>query len=590
VRRQFSTRRITLIYILVAGLLIALLAGVFLARSFQQQQELAEQRLDALQLLLAAAGREIPADRFAEWLALTDFTPWAGPVGDIVWFRPPTNVHWSRQPLSLGALPPHLQNAILNLATATGAHTRHLRMQENNRDLLVRLQRIDPDLPEAGLLLLRVPAPRFFAGSQRLPLASLLVAFLLAVTFLLYQFTLRFHLRRVISNSQLEPLVPAPGPNEALDVWTRRYVTTTSRRLAEERGLFDSLFDILQDGILFLDAENRILRANAAAGILLGADPGDLIGVSLPEVARQPALNDLADSIRSSGTYQTGEFFLPTISGSGHVAGIPLQVAPEDRSTHIMLVMRDLSQVRRLESAGEEYATNVSHELKTPLTLVLGYTETLLSHADIDPGFRERSLQTIQHHTKRIIRIIDDLLRLAWLRNEAGKSGIPRSPVSVPAIINDAAEICREWARAAGIEIETHVPADLVWHLNSGLIEEALVNLIKNAILYALTGPVEVCARLLESGLLEITVVDRGPGLKPEDAQRIFERFYRADKSRARSSGGSGLGLPIVQQIVEAHQGMARVETAPGEGCTFILEIPPPPPAAEEPPPTPPDD
>ena len=113
------------------------------------------------------------------------------------------------------------------------------------------------------------------------------------------------------------------------------------------------------------------------------------------------------------------------------------------------------------------------------------------------------------------------------------------------------------------------------YSLNAGLMEEALANLVKNAILYALVGPVEIRARVLGNGNLELAVVDRGPGLKPEDANRIFDRFYRADKGRSRASGGSGLGLPIVQQIVEAHRGDARVETAPGEGCTFILEIPP---------------
>ena len=238
------------------------------------------------------------------------------------------------------------------------------------------------------------------------------------------------------------------------------------------------------------------------------------------------------------------------------------------------LTMREIAKVRHLEAAGEDYATNVSHELKTPLTLILGYAETLLSHKDVDEDFRERSLRTIQRHAKRILRIVDDLLRLAWLRNEADAVGIPRSRVSVAALVADAVDVCREWARAAGVEIQTHVPDGLDWSLNKGLVEEAIVNLVKNAILYALAGPVEVRVRAMPGDLLQISVVDCGPGLKPEDAARIFERFYRADKGRSRSVGGSGLGLPIVQQIVEAHRGRARVETSPGKGCTFILEIP----------------
>ena len=406
-------------------------------------------------------------------------------------------------------------------------------------------------------------------------LASVLYAALLLGVFFLYQRSLHRHIRKLAGESGLDPMLPFPGPGEALEDWTRKYVATASLKLAEERGLFDSLFDILQDGILFLDGESRILRANAAAAAMLRQEPGALIGVSLAAAANQEALTDLAGKIRTTGTYHAAEIYLPSIPGPGHVAGIPLRTGKDSCCTHLMLVLRDLTRIRRLESAGEEYATNVSHELKTPLTLILGYTETLLSHGAIDPEFRERSLRTIERHTKRIIRIIDDLLRLAWLRNEAGTVGISRAPVSLAVVVDEALALCRDWARAAGIAIEPHVPDGLVWHLNSGLIEEAIVNLVKNAILYALVGPIEIRVRVLDNGRLEIAVADRGPGLKPEDAKRIFDRFYRADKSRSRALGGSGLGLPIVQQIVEAHQGTARVETAPGAGCTFLLEIPP---------------
>lgn len=369
--------------------------------------------------------------------------------------------------------------------------------------------------------------------------------------------------------------LPALEPGESPERWAQRCVEASALELADSREILDSLFDILQDGILLLDAENRILRANAAAIAMLGHHPDGVIGAPLTRAANQEALTQLAAKVRETCSYQASEIYLPTIPGPGHVSGIPLCRGQANGCRRLLLVMRDLTQIRRLESAGEEYATNVSHELKTPLTLILGYAETLLGHGDMDPGFRERSLRTIERHTKRIIRIIDDLMRLAWLRNEAGAAGIPRASTSVADAIDTAVAICREWARTAGIDIEAHVPEGLVWHLNAGLIEEAMVNLIKNAILYALTGPVEIRVQVLKNGNLEIAVSDRGPGLKPEDATRIFDRFYRADKGRARASGGSGLGLPIVQQIIEAHHGTTRVETAPGAGCTFLLEIPP---------------
>jgi len=341
------------------------------------------------------------------------------------------------------------------------------------------------------------------------------------------------------------------------------------------RGFHATLFDILQDGIVFLDDQDRIEQVNASAARLLGQKAAALLGQRLPEVARQEALADLTRQVRTKKRKASAEYYLPSLAGLGQVAGLPLP-ADEDRAPGgVLLVLRDVSHLHHLETAGEEYATNVSHELKTPLTLILGYTETLLANPDLDVEFRNRCLRTLERHAKRIIRIVDDLMRLSWLRNEAASTGIPRTRVKVASVINRAVHFCREWAANAGIEIETDVPADLAWHLNSGLVEEALINLIKNALLYALKGPIEIRAQETPSGTLDIRVADHGQGLGPEDAKHIFDRFYRVDKSRARATGGSGLGLPIVQQIVEAHHGSARVESEPGGGCTFILEIPP---------------
>jgi two-component system, OmpR family, phosphate regulon sensor histidine kinase PhoR len=390
-----------------------------------------------------------------------------------------------------------------------------------------------------------------------------------------------FHRRWLLCRLQSRPdptgLPPlsAPPPGDALEAWVHRYATSAPRENEGAGDNFDALFDNLQDGILLLDGHNRILRANTTAANLLGERSETLVGRSLSEIADHAGLEPLIGEIRATGTYQAVEIPLQSAATLCNAAGIPLGERDRHADDHVMLVLRDLTRLRQLERAGEEYALNVSHELKTPLTLILGYAETLLSQGEIDPGFRESSLRTIQRHAKRILRIVDDLLRLAWLKNENYTVGIPRATVPIATVIEEAVSVCREWARSAGIEIDTHMPAGLVWNLNSGLMEEAIINLVKNAILYALVGPIEIRVRVLDnSSRLEIAVIDRGPGLKPEDAERIFDRFYRADKSRSRASGGSGLGLPIVQQIVEAHHGTARVETAPGAGCTFILEIP----------------
>ncbi|MGD9781310.1 MAG: sensor histidine kinase [Kiritimatiellia bacterium] len=571
--RAVSTRRSAIAYAVAAAAIVLLVGNLFHFRQHVRRNQRDSREIEILQRAMAAAWREIPPDRFAAWLEQADLRQADAPGGNVYWLAPDGFVRWSASP---EPIPPESAEAFRKLAAAGDGYPRSVRVRLGGRPFALHLQPLAAGDPGAGAAAICAPVPRYFLDAGALWISTaLMLALYLGILFL-YHRRIRARFFRLLRKAGLENL-PPPGPGEALEAWTRRYVATASRKIAEERSLFDSLFDILQDGILFLDGENRILRANAAAALMLDGEPGALIGRSLAETAQQPALAELADSIRGTGTYQASEIHLPTIPGLGHVAGIPLRAGQDGRRGQLMFVMRDLTRLRRLESAGEEYATNVSHELKTPLTLILGFTETLLTSGALDPETRERHLRTIERHAKRILRIIDDLLRLAWLRNEAGTVGIPRAPVLVGAAVAAAVDTCREWARSAGIAIETHVPENLVWPLNEGLVEEAIVNLVKNAILYALVGPVEIRARTLDGGYLELAVIDRGPGLKPGDAKRIFDRFYRADKSRSRTSGGSGLGLPIVQQIVEAHHGNARVETAPGEGCAFILEFPPAP-------------
>ncbi|MGD9613474.1 MAG: sensor histidine kinase [Kiritimatiellia bacterium] len=569
--RAFSTRRFTFAYAGIMAALVALAAYALHYYSLQRQERQLERRRESLQHLLVSSYRELGAERFPAWLARVDFQAWAAPGWNLLWLAADGAVRWTVQPAEPAAVPA----ALRALAADPRAETHDLPCQTNGRRGLADVHFLDPADPEAGCMLLVAPVPRFFADAPDFWIAA--AGFFLALLgiFVVYQRLLLGRIRRIVKAHVAAGTVP-PGPDQFLETWAVQHATLASRRMSEERDHFDALFDLLQDGTLVLDAGNRIRRANATANRLLGETDAPLIGRALADLPDREALEGLVDDIRGAAAFRSAEIQLRDGERPCQAAGVPLHEEGSPASGHVLLVLRDISRMRQLERAGEEYATNVSHELKTPLTLILGYTETLLSHADMEPDFRDRSLRTIEHHARRILRIIDDLLRLAWLKNEAEAVGqIPRAPVTVAAVAAEAVASCREWARNAGIAVDVHVPDGLTWSLHAGLMEEALANLLKNAILYALVGPVEIRARVLASGHLELAVVDRGPGLKPEDAQRIFDRFYRADKGRARTAGGSGLGLPIVQQIVHAHRGTARVETAPGEGCTFLLEIPP---------------
>lgn len=573
---SFSTRRFLSTYGLVAILLVLTASVLFHISSQRRRVRQIQEQFQTLQHLISAAYQAIPSERFIPWLENANFQTWGGAGWNVIWLQPDRSVRWSIHPVT-GEFPPRLLEVIRTQGNTRQDPGRNTRMQINSGSQLIHFECISPNDPAAGWILLRAPLPRLFLDEKELGLSTLLLSALWLGLFFLYHHQLRRHFQSIPRTAEPSGHPPVLA-NETSEAWAKQYVTLTSRKLSEQGDLFDALFDNLQDGILLLDPENRILRINTTAVTLLGESSDSPAGRALSTLADHADLGLFAKEIRVSGTYQATELPLQSTSTHCSVAGIPLQMNGRAGAHHVMLVLRDLTRIRQLEKVAEEYAVNVSHELKTPLTLILGYAEALISQGETDREFREHSLHTIERHAKRIIRIIDDLLRLAWLKNEAYTLGIPRSTVPIATVVEEAAEACREWARNADIAIETHIPADLVWHLNSGLIEEAIVNLVKNAILYALVGPVEIRVQILASGHLEIAVIDRGPGLRPEDAQHIFDRFYRAEKGRTRATGGasgSGLGLPIVQQIVEAHHGTARVETAPGEGCTFILEIPP---------------
>ena len=573
--QAFSTRRFTFAFAAVAAALVALAASSFQHHFHRRQERLFDRRREALLNLLVATYRDLGAERFPAWLERVDFQAWSRPGWNLIWLDPAADVRWSFLPAGSDAVPASVRAALRTPAAGQRTETRGLPGRSDRRPARIDVHFLAPADPDAGAILLVAPVRRFFADAAGFWIVAAGFFLVLLGIFAVYQRLLLGRIRRLV-RAQAEAGTAPAGPDQFLESWAVQHATLATRRITEERDHFDALFDLLQDGTLVLDAGDRILRANVTANRLLGENGAPLVGRSLADLPDREALAGLAGDVRAASAFRSAELQLRGDGPLCQSAGIPLHEEGGPAGGHIMLVLRDISRMRQLERAGEEYATNVSHELKTPLTLILGYTETLLSHADMEPEFRDRSLRTIEHHAKRILRIIDDLLRLAWLKNEHDAVGsIPRAPVPVATVIDETLAFCREWARNAGIAIETHIPDDLVWSLNAGLMEEALANLLKNAILYALVGPVEIRARVLANGHLELAVVDRGPGLKPEDAQRIFDRFYRADKSRARATGGSGLGLPIVQQIVLAHRGAARVETAPGEGCTFLLEIPP---------------
>jgi len=217
---------------------------------------------------------------------------------------------------------------------------------------------------------------------------------------------------------------------------------------------------------------------------------------------------------------------------------------------------------------------NVSHELKTPITSIKGFVETLIDENPEDADKRLRFLNIIRTHSERLNALIEDLLALSRIEQNGDAEKVTFEPIPLHGVVDAAAAVCRGRAAESGVTLEASCPTGLEATVNHSLLVQALVNLIDNAIKYSDSGSsVGVMAGQTASELV-LSVQDQGPGIEKTHLPRIFERFYRVDKARSRRLGGTGLGLAIVKHIMQVHRGSVTVESEPGRGSTFTLHLP----------------
>jgi signal transduction histidine kinase len=236
---------------------------------------------------------------------------------------------------------------------------------------------------------------------------------------------------------------------------------------------------------------------------------------------------------------------------------------------------RMAERLRRLETVRQEFVANVSHELKTPITSIKGFVETLLDGAAENPHDARKFLEIVSRHADRLNSIIGDLLLLSRIE-QGGDRALEFGEVRLREVLRAAVEACAGKAAAKDISVYLECPTELAVRANPPLLEQAVVNLIDNAVKYSEPGaPVHVeGAAGDEGGGAVILVRDRGPGIAPEHLPRLGERFYRVDKARSRQIGGTGLGLAIVKHIAQAHGGRVTIESRPGEGSVFRIHLP----------------
>ena len=346
-------------------------------------------------------------------------------------------------------------------------------------------------------------------------------------------------------------------------------LATQTRLLAEAQAQQATLLNRMGEGVLLLDPEGRIQLFNHAFERLFQVRD-DPRGRRVLEALRSHELDELVARTRELGQVLGSELELPGLEPrSLQVNAARLGEGPDHG---LILVFHDLTRLRQLENTRKEFVANVSHELRTPLSLIKGYVETLIDGAKDDPTLAPRFLQTIARHTDRLTYLIEDLLTISRL--ESGPAALSPGQVNLRDLAARTLDDLASPAAARQTRLGNEVPATLTAHADGDRVMQVLFNLVDNAIKYGRAGgSVVVGGRETEGEFVELRVTDDGPGIPRESLDRIFERFYRVDRTRSRESGGTGLGLAIVKHIVQSHGGEVRVESEVGRGTSFCFTL-----------------
>jgi len=345
--------------------------------------------------------------------------------------------------------------------------------------------------------------------------------------------------------------------------------------VTRQRNELEAVLSSMTEGVLALDTEQNFISLNKTAAKLLNVNASAIQGRNLRELVRNPKMQQFAELTLHSD--ETVDDELTLRSGNEEkllmARGAGLRDGQNNR-IGILIVLTDITGLRHLENVRKDFVANVSHELKTPVTSIKGFVETLLDGAMNNPDDARRFLEVIARQANRLHAIIEDLLILSKLEQETEKAEIVFGTHKIKSVLTAAIQLCEVRATAKNITINFDCADDLETNVNEALLEQAVVNLIDNAIKYSEPqSGIELCARR-ENGEALISVTDHGCGVEEKYLSRLFERFYRVDKARSRKLGGTGLGLAIVKHICQAHNGYVTVESKVGQGSKFTIHLP----------------
>ena len=379
-------------------------------------------------------------------------------------------------------------------------------------------------------------------------------------------------------------------------------ILETMDMLKDEKEKVRAIIEHMDDGVALLDGQTRILLYNAAFTMMFAIPRGtECIGKPVREVVRNPHLLDAIGQYAISQTTVRRE--IAVVGGTGmHISAVVFPFLHDSPQKRTLLVLHDITQQKKIEEMRVDFVANASHELKTPLTAIRGFVETMSDGAVDDPKTAKQFLAIIQKHTERLTRLVDDLLTLSNI--ELGKDKPELSTVAVESIIKSVEQVLQQSIENSGIKMTRHVDADAAAvDADRDRLVQVLLNLVDNAVKYTPRGG-EVatrCRRLVftrenaaqfdyprldgnpllpetadgwSRAFIEFSVSDTGEGIPAQSIPRLMERFYRVDNARSRERGGTGLGLSIVKHLVIAHGGSIKIESEPGKGTCVRFIIP----------------
>jgi two-component system phosphate regulon sensor histidine kinase PhoR len=470
------------------------------------------------------------------------------------------------------------------LAKGDGQSIRH--SVTINRDLLYYAVRLTPAGAPPVVLRFALPLQTVdeeLAGfRRRLWLASVFMLLVTGIVSLLISRSFSSRVERLqvfslrVAEGDFRP-IEADRSGDALEALASSLNTTagrldhTIRTLTEERNLSSAILGSMVEGVAVVNASERLLFANKGFAEILDLDVPPRSGSALVEIVRQTELLEAVREVLNGQPRVEAEIVTGTLRQ--HFFAVTVAAVSAAETSGAVIVLHDITDLRKLERVRRDFVANVTHEFKTPLTAIQGFAETLLGGAIDDPQNRLRFLEIILEHSRRLARLTDDLLKLSKM--DADRLELEIRRLSVSQFVESCIETTQRPAAEKDLRISVNLPQgvpDIA--ADRRRLAEVLQNLLDNALQYTPAGGQIMVSASADESEVTFTVSDTGIGIPQSDQPRIFERFYRVDVARSREVGGTGLGLAIAKHLVEVHGGRLWVESEVGQGSQFHFTVP----------------